>query len=155
MSTTQLWQSIVDRWRTDKIERRRGVASETLANFETNYGVLLPPAVREYFTFVDGTGEDMGGHLYRFWPLDQVKPVHEVLADTDFCSYPDRFSYPDCFVFADHCISCWDYALRLTNDPAQPAPVFRVTASDPPGEMMAASFLEFMRSYASDPGSII
>jgi hypothetical protein len=86
----------------------------------------------------------------------EVKPVHEELADTEWgFSYPDRFAYPDCFAFADHCINCWDYAVKLTRDPLQPAPVFRVTASDPPGEMLAASFRDFMASYADNPDSIL
>ncbi len=93
---------------------------------------------------VDGTGDEMDEDLYRFWPLAEVKPVHEQLADTEHFSYPDRFAYPDCFVFADHCIDCWDYAIKLTDDPTQPGPVFRVTGNDPPGEQMASSFREFM-----------
>jgi hypothetical protein len=52
-------------------------------------------------------------------------------------------------------ISCWLYAIKLTRDPTQPAPVYRVTGSDPPGEQMAASFRDFMGRYADDPESVM
>lgn len=155
MVTPELWQRLVERWRIDDIPIRPGVHHQSIADFESKYSVVLPPAVRDYFMSVDGTGDQMDDGLYRFWPLSEVKPVHEQLAPTDRFTYSDRFSYPDCFVFADHCINCWDYAVKLTKDPTQSAPVFRVTASDPPGEKMAESFLEFMSSYASNPDSII
>lgn len=156
MPSDELWRRVVARWRRDKISIRRGVGPDAISAFQSEYGVALPADVRDYFLFVDGMGDEMDEGLYRFWPLSEVKPVHEELADTEWgSSYPDRFAYPDCFVFADHCISCWDYAVKLTRDPLQPAPVFRVTGGDPPVEMMAASFRDFMASYADNPDSIM
>ena len=155
MASVELWHRITDRWRKDEVPIRHGVVSQEIDAFQAKYGVFLFAPVRDYFMFVDGTGDQMEGGLYRFWPLSEVRPVDEVLDDTEHFSYPDRFAYPDCFVFADHCIECWDYAVKLTSNPLQPAPVFRVTASDPPGEMMAPSFHDFMSSYVDDPDSII
>jgi hypothetical protein len=132
----------------------RGATTNEIAAFEAKYRIILPSDVREYFTAADGTGDDMDEGLYRFWPLSEVQPVHDVLVSDRF-TYPDRFAYPDCFVFADHCINCWDYAVRLTKDAKQPAPVFRVTGADQPGEQMASSFREFMERYAENPDSII
>ncbi len=150
-----LWNRIIERWRHSNIATLRSNSFETIAAFEMKHGVVLPADVRDYFATVDGTGDDMDGELFRFWPLTEVKPVYEVLEDTERFSYPDRFAYPNCFVFADYCISCWDYAVKLTSDPTQPAPVFRVTGSDPPGEQMASSFREFMERYAADPNNVI
>lgn len=149
------WSQIIEHWRRCKIAIRPGVDPDAILAFESKYGIVLPTHVREYFATVDGTGEELDDALCRFWPLAEVKPVHEVLAGTDDFHYPDRFAYPDCFVFADHCISCWDYAVKLTGNPSQPAPVFRVTATDPPGEQLAPSFRQFMAQYADDPKKII
>lgn len=153
---SSLWRRIVDGWRSVHAGNSSGTSSEAIAAFECKYHVVLPTDVREYFLTVDGMDEnDMDGALNRFWPLGEVKPVEEELSDSKGVVYPDRFAYPDCFVFADHCLNCWDYAVRLTADPTQQATVYRVTASDKPGEQMAPSFREFMAKYANDPNSIV
>jgi len=155
MTIADPWNRVIENWRRSKIPIRSGVSTDAILSFEAKYGVALPANVREYFMIADGTGDEMDDDMYRFWPLAEVKPVHVVLKDTEHFSYPDRFAYPDCFSFADHCISCWDYAFRLTDDPTQLAPVFRVTGSEPSGEQMASSFREFMTQYANTPNSII
>jgi len=154
MSTDQLWTRVHEVWRRSKIVIPRGATANEIAAFEAKYSIKLPADVREYFTAANGTGDDMDEGLYRFWPLSEVQPVHDVLVSEQF-TYRDRFAYPDCFAFADHCINCWDYAVRLTRDAMQPAPVFRVTGSDQPGEQMASSFREFMERYAENPDNII
>jgi hypothetical protein len=133
---------------------RPGVTQAGIVAFEVKYEVALPPDVREFFSAADGTGDDMDHGLYRFWPLGEIQPVHDVLVSDRF-TYSDRHSYPDCFAFADYCINLWDYAVKLTKDPLQPAPVFRVTGGDPPGEQMAESFREFMEQYAVNPDNIM
>ena len=154
MSIDQLWNRVHCVWRRSEIVIPRGVTETEIAAFETKHGVVLSSDVRQYFIAANGTGDDMDEGLYRFWPLAEVRPVHDVLVSERF-TYPDRFAYPDCFAFADHCINCWDYAFRLTNDSTQPAPVFRVTGGDPPGEQMASSFRELMNRYVDDSGSIL
>jgi hypothetical protein len=154
MATDDLWDRVRDVWRRSKIVIPRGATTTEIVAFEAKYGVVLPTDVREYFITANGTGDEVDEGLYRFWPLAEVQPVHDVLVSERF-TYPDRFAYPDCFAFADHCINCWDYAFRLTTDPNQPSPVFRVTGSDQPGEQMASSFREFMGRYAENPDNII
>jgi hypothetical protein len=154
MVTKSLWNRVHDAWRRSNIVVRRGATHDQIAAFQAKYAVVLPPDVREYFVAADGTGDNIDQGLYRFWPLAEVRPVQDTLVSKRFI-YPDKFSYPDCFSFADHCINCWDYAVRLTKDANQPAPVFRVTGGDPPGEQIAASFREFMEQYAENPDSII
>jgi SMI1 / KNR4 family (SUKH-1) len=154
MTTDLLWNRVHDVWRRSKIAIRPGATQVEISAFEDRYGVTLPSDVRDYFIAADGTGDDMDEGLYRFWPLSEMQPVHDVLNSERF-TYPDRFAYPDCFSFADHCINCWDYAVRLTDDPTQPAPVFRVTGGDQPREQIASSFREFMDCYADNPNNII
>jgi hypothetical protein len=144
------WRRIVDSWRSADPWSGSGASSEAIAAFECKYHVVLPADVREYFMTNDGMGEnDTDKALNRFWPLGEVKPVEDEFSDSRGVVYPGRF------VFADHCLNCWYYAVKLTTDPTQFAPVYRVTASDEPGEQMAASFREFMVRYSNDPDSIV
>jgi len=150
-----VWNRVVDRWRRSNIPANAEATDESIAAFESQFQVALPPDVHRYFGMLNGTGQEMDEDMYRFWPLCEVKPVQDELSDANGFIYPDRFAYPDCYVFADYMISCWLYAVRLTNDSAQPAPVYRVTAGDVPGEQMAPSFCDFMSRYADDPNSVI
>ncbi|MEK6260048.1 MAG: SMI1/KNR4 family protein [Planctomycetota bacterium] len=155
MTIAANWNRLIERWRRSNLTIRSGVSPEAITAFEAKYEVVLPTDVREYFTVVDGTGDDLDNEMYRFLPLAEVKPVHEHLADTEHFSYLDRFAYPNCFVFADYCISCWFYAVKITSDPTQPAPVFYVTGRDPHGKQMASSFREFMERYAANPNNVL
>lgn len=152
---TDPWNRVIKTWRRSQLAIRPGVSAEAITAFQARYRVVLPVDVRDYFLAADGTGDDMDESYNRFWPLAEMKPVHDDLADTGPFKYPDRFAYPECFMFADYSIRCWCYAVKLTADPAQPAPVFRVTGNDPAGEQMASSFREFMERYAADSFSII
>ena len=145
------WKRIIDYWKSCDLTIRPGVSSDAIAEFESKHAVLFPGILRSYFLAVDGMEDEMDPDLYRFWPLGDVRAVSTELSGI----HPDRFAYPDCFVFADHCISCWDYAVKITRDPNQPAPVFRVTGDDQPGEQMSDSFAAFMESYVDNPLSII
>jgi hypothetical protein len=146
------WDRIIQKWQVDNIPLRKGVSLTAIAKFESKYQVVLPRDVREYFTTVDGTGDHLTEEWYfRFWPLAEVKSVHEILDARN----PDQFSYPDCFVFADHLVSSWVYAVKLTREPHQLAPVFEIHGGYPPSEVICDSFREFMSRYADDDKNII
>ena len=156
MPTVEPWSKIIEYWRLSGISIRPGVQPLQVAEFQSKYGVTIPRDVLEYLEAVDGSSYDfMDSDFYRFWPLSEIRPVHEVLDDSNGVIYSDRFSYPDCFVFSDYLIDSWLYAVKFTGDSLQPAPVYRVTADATPGEQMAPSFREFMVRYAVDPNSIL
>jgi hypothetical protein len=146
-----VWHRLADYWRRCGLDVPPGVPEEAIQAFETKYGVMLPADLRAYFLTADGSGEDVDADLHSFWSLAELRPVHEELAETK----PDRFSYPGCFVFADHCFSLCDYAVRITADKEFSGPVYRVMGLEVPAEPMAASFGEFVESYLADPKSII
>jgi len=93
----------------------------------------------------------MDRDMFRFWSISEIVPVSEQLNDSHGVIYPDRFAYPHCFVFADYLINSWLYAVKLTSDLNQPAPVYRVTRGEPAGGPIAPSFRAFMTRYAEDP----
>lgn len=155
-SDREPWGRITKHWQRSGIVIRQGLSMADVESFQLKYGVVVPPDVLAYFLTVDGSSaDDMDDDLFRFWPLAEVVPVHEELDERGGVVYPDRFAYPDCFVFADYLIHSWLYAVKLTADPTQPAPVYRVTGGDHPGEQMSASFGEFVARYAANPSSVM
>lgn len=134
---------LLNYWDSTECKFRPGASNNELTEFEHRYKVVLPSVVREYFLAADGAPEyEYDGKFCRFYPIGEVKPVFDELP-----TCPDRLAYPDCYVFAEWAVWCWGYAFRLTGDPDQPAPVFRVECSDSPGPQVAASFQEFLEQY--------
>ena len=145
-----IWQRLVDYWRRCGVTIRPGVDLAAVVTFEAEYQTVLPSDVRSYFEVVDGMWDQMDPDLIRFWPLNEMKPVHEVLTGAN----PDRFAYPSCFLFADHCISCWCYAVKLGESSEERGAVFLVTGGEPPGKKLADSIAEFVEMYLTDVKSI-
>ena len=156
MKIIEPWNTIISYWKAMNIPIRQGVSSVAIQEFQDRYKVLLPADFLDYIRIVDGTGiNESDENLSSFLPLAAIRPVHEVLDDSEGFIYSDRFAYPDCYVFVDHFFSSWFYAIQMTADAACPGAVYRVTASEIFGEMEAASFHEFMENYAKDPLNIL
>ena len=147
-----IWTNLTERWSNSDLTIRDGVTSERIKVFENQYSVVLPQQVVDYFRFVDGMDDEMYRDMYRFWKLEQVRPVFDVLSGHDFS---ERDAYPSYFVFADYMINSWCYAVLLTEDGQQPAPVRFVTYSDSPGGFAANSFQSFMQQYCEDPDQLL
>ena len=81
-TTVDLWNRIIERWRHSNIATLRSASPEAIVAFEKKHAVVFPADVRDYFATVNGNGDDMDDEMYRFWPLADVKSVHEVLEDT-------------------------------------------------------------------------
>ncbi|MGH7173720.1 MAG: SMI1/KNR4 family protein [Gemmataceae bacterium] len=149
---SNLWQHLVDHWRGAGLFIRPPVKLEAIKAFESKYSVILPSDMREYFLTVDGMEDELDPGLNRFWPLDMVKPVREELSE----QHKDRLAYPGCFVFVDHCIWCFAWAVRLGKDQAVVSgPVTQVTADEVPGQQIAPSFTAFVEMYLADVNSIL
>ena len=154
MPIAEPWNSVFENWLRSDLMIRSGVTHDAISAFESKYSVVLPIDVREYFLLSDGTGDEMDSYLNRFWPLADLVPVREAWNSANV-PFSDNLPANDYFIFADHCISCWDYALKLTDDPMQDGPVIRITGHDTAGEQMASSFRGFMTEYAVNPENII
>jgi hypothetical protein len=150
----KLGTDLTKRWAASGVAIRDGVSTECIAAFEHRFSVVLPQDVVDYFRFVDGMDDTMCDDMFHFWTLDEVRPVFDVLNDGDH-NYPDRDQYPGYYTFADYLISSWDYAVLLTRDRSQPAPVRFVTGSDPPGRIAADSFRSFLTQYCDDPNFLL
>jgi len=156
MSVEQPWANIIGYWKRSGIDIRSGATPEEVGSFQRKHGVVLGRDVLEYFLAVDGSSDwAMDAEHYRFWPLAEVVPVHEALDAGDGKACSNRMSYPNCFVFADHLINSWMYAVRLSTDPKQSTEVYRVVPNGEVGRPISTSFRQFMESYASNPINIL
>jgi hypothetical protein len=139
-------------WRDAGLLVRPGVQPPAIQAFEAKYHVVLPTDMREYFLTIDGMEDELDSGLNRFWPLHMVKPVEDELTEI----HRDRLAYPGCFVFVDHCIWCFAWAVRLGREPSPASgPVFQVTASEIPGRQIAPSFTVFVEMYLADQYSVL
>lgn len=147
-----LWQCLVKLLRGAGLTIRPPARLGAIEAFESKYGATLPDDLRPFFLTVDGMEDELDPGTNRFWPLGMVKPVEEELSE----QHADRFAYPGGFVFADHCIWCLAWAVRLGKEPAAlSGPVFQVTASAVHGAQIASSFTAFVQMYLADQYSVL
>jgi SMI1 / KNR4 family (SUKH-1) len=109
---------LIDRWRNEDIPIRPGVTQDAVAKFEARWKVVLPSDLREYFLTVDGTGDHYEEAFFRFWPLEEVQPVQDYSSEL-YRLLPQSAGY---FVFCDHSIDLFVYAIQMSNanDDANP-----------------------------------
>jgi SMI1 / KNR4 family (SUKH-1) len=148
------------RWQALGLPVRGGLSPKALQDFERRHHVRLPADLESFYRYMDGI--EFGSTdeaLFCFWPLSQVGPVLEKLAEfrgiPDYggieASLPEAASY---FLFADHSIWVYVYAIRLSADPTAPAPVLWI-ADGQTWAPLAASFQDFLERYAADPWSVL
>lgn len=152
-------EELRNRWRTQGVPLRPGASAAALHAFESKRQVCLPADIVHFYRTMDGMkyGSADGDFNY-FWPLDEIESVPEILSGCrgipDYgeigVMLPDAAEY---FVFADHSIWLNVFALRLSRERADRAPVIGICG--PNWWPVSDSFEEMLRKYAADPMSIL
>jgi SMI1 / KNR4 family (SUKH-1) len=114
----------------------RGATEKQLEAFEQKYDVGLPADMRAFYSFMNGGGPNHETVFY-FWPLDEIR---RTAVDNK----------PDWFIFADHSVSVFEYALQLTVDGTGPNEVYCPELE----RLVAVSFTDFLARCLEDPGSL-
>jgi hypothetical protein len=143
----------MERWRQAKIPIRRGVAPVSIAAFEARYRVTMPSDVRQFFLTVDGTGDHYDESIFcRFWPLKEVQPISSHLPELEK-HYAEASDY---FLFFDHSIDLFMYAVRLQKNPIAPTPVARLYPQvNGSFEPAYNSFTQLIAEYANNPDNLL
>jgi len=137
-------------WEHSDILAVQRASGQDIELFERQYGVVLPPDLREYFAAVNGTriGECGRDDEYDvgFWHLGEVRTFAEIHIDDE----PDDGVT---FAFADYLLRFGTYGVRLSSDPQAPTPV---VVRLPYGRFKVAdSFGEFLSRYALGDTSVL
>jgi hypothetical protein len=143
-------EALYGRWEAAGILARHPASADDIARFERENGVVLPAAMRAYFTTINGTSQGEVGqddeYSVGFWHLDQVR----TFAGTHirFHEAADRtFAFADCFT------RMTAYGVRLSSDAAATTPI---VARFPYGEFqMASTFEEFLTRYVLGDTSVL
>lgn len=156
-----MWELIRRHWQRAGISPNPGAPTGAIDDFERAYGVNMPAEVREFYAHADGMPSGAWDEeQLSFYPLAGVYPVPVALprASRGIPDYngienslPDAASY---FVFADYSIQCHVYAVCLSVDRFAACPVVWIAGGDK-WDVQAASFGEFLRLYAEDPGQVL
>jgi SMI1 / KNR4 family (SUKH-1) len=148
--TAATLKALRQRWQAEGILHGEGASATDLAAFEARYGVVLPQDVRAYFATVNGTTPGAYGmadrDLLGFWQLHEVRTFAEKGIGDD----PD---VERSFVFADHSLWVYAFALRLSTDGNAPAPV--VVDLGSPHYRVTESLTEFFDRYLSGDTDVI
>jgi hypothetical protein len=146
-----LFERLKERWISEGVPVCPGVSLEESHAFESQYRVVFPTDLKDYFTTVNGMERWWSDHdLFEFLQLGAVKSVPEELAEfrgipnygnvVNALPHPERY-----FVLADFLICSHVYAIRLSNDASQETPLVGIC-----GDRFwnaAESFTEFGEKY--------
>jgi hypothetical protein len=139
-------QHLLEYWKSVQLDLHPPATQEAITDFQSRYSIQLPKDFSDLLLATNGTTEDNEG--LRFWDLDEIKPISEVLnlSSTDF---PKSLSDPqNYFIFADWLIHAHFYAIRLKPELSQD--VLWVGYGD--HFECARSFSEFIQLYLAYPG---
>jgi hypothetical protein len=134
----------------------RGVSDERIKQFESYYRVQMPVDLANYFREVNGSGEVYAFGMLRFWNLEEVATLKEVVERTprqaaviqaDYSIEPGSAS--DLFVFADYLHESQLYAIHLADLEAQRNYVVLLDGTQP--IRVADSFSDFIDLYIHSP----
>ena len=140
-------------WKTQSIEPPVGVSEDRLRQFENRFSMNLLLDIRNYFLRINGMGSrnEVDDDFFSFGPSEDVVPASEI-SEEEFIE--DRSSN---FVFADHSIELFSFAIHLGSSESFFHPVIAIHSD--PGEyrtsMVARSFSEFVERYLFDENSRI
>ncbi len=147
-------REVIARWRDANIPIRPGVSEHDIKQFEARYGIKLPGELNEYFATVDGTGDEFDDEwLYRFWPLKDVQPANEYVPELKL-AFPESAGY---FLFFDHSIEIFMFAIRMNDSETRPAPIARVSPQYDylNFQPFCDSFDEFLSKYLDHPANLL
>jgi hypothetical protein len=149
---TAYLDSIIERWRRDNVPIRFGVDAASIASFESQYRVTLPHDMKEFFLTVDGMGDHYDEDLFfRFWPLEQVQPINQYHPELKN-RHPE---WEDYFLFFDHSIDLFMYAIHLQQNENAATPVARLYPQDAGNfQINFESFTDLIVSYAVNPENL-
>jgi hypothetical protein len=111
---------LLERWGEQEIRSAGGAGEDEVRGFEKRHGVRLPAGLRDYFLqvggiAVDGESPALDQDLIRFWPLDEVSTLAKAWVPAH---QAERW-----FVIADYAMWTWAYAVRLSRDAQDAAPI--------------------------------
>ncbi len=139
---------LLERWRVAGVTPRKGAAEAELSAFEAGNRIRLPDDLRQFLRAVNGIPFSELDGLARLRPVADycriVDRIPAVLSQAAASDDPRRY-----YCFGDYNIEGSFWGIRLSDDPALPAPV-RVFWHDGCGYQVAASFREFLARYLSE-----
>jgi hypothetical protein len=142
-------RDLLSYWKSQGMLPAEAIRGEELASFEKRYDVTVPSDLREYLYAANGMrnepGSDCDQNGFRFWPLDEFKPVPMVCIETQNAT-PDRPEINRYFAFADYMEWSWAYAIYLGDN--GPNVVIHIGVPNP--KEVAHSFGEFITRYVAD-----
>jgi len=121
---------------------------EEVVAFEQRTGLLIPDDLRAYFKTLNGNWWD--AYLVEFYSLKQFITVKDEVGDRPrFEGIINTLSeHENCFVFADHSIKIFIYAIRLSKVKTDVNEIY-IIYSDEEYKLVANSFDEYIGKYVN------
>ncbi len=149
-TVNELVLQIVARMNAENVQRREPVSPETIAQFERQWNLELPPDMREFYRLMDGTSKDQAitDFLFCIWPLSEVKPIPTSLPEPVYSEFSNVTDAGRILCFSDCMIESDVFAIRAFG----PHEVMSVYSGR---NVVASSFTDFLSRMLADPISLM
>lgn len=140
-------ETLISHWAATGVEVEPGCSPARIAEFESRYGVAMPPDLRSSYLAANGMKKTFKDEYdpegFCFWPLEDVAPLDDCAVLESWPEIPREHGF---FVFADYLQLSWAYAIRLV--PGRPNVVLLIGKAAP--QRVGSSFTEFVEAYVAD-----
>ena len=139
-------------WLSQGVLPVAGVSKQDVLSFEAKFGVKMPADMREYFLTTNGLESDAieGGGWFRFWPLEDLKPLDTEIRYIDQVRYSHLKNPSSYFCFADFMIKSEVFSIQMLPSEQLRNPVLGFN-----GSLRADCFTHFIEQYIRDPKSVL
>ena len=146
-----LWDKLKQHWTANKAELNQPATSEAIAQFENQCQLFIPSDFKAYLSNVNGMKDksESDDDFISFWALDDLKSLAEDEWYNGWLVMGDANEY---FVFADHSIRVYDFAVRFSKSATKSTPVYFVSG---PPRQIADSFAEWIERYIAGDNDAI
>ena len=132
-------------WAAEDVKPAGPVSADAIAAFEGRHGISLPPDFRSYLESLNGAQggrDEMGNkHTISFWHLDEIEA--------------EDVGAVRVFSFADFLIDSHRYAIALSSQSGDSAPVFIYYSQGGTLIKIADSFSDFVRAYIAGDEEVL
>ncbi len=146
-----LWEKLKRHWTENQAEINQPATSEAIAQFENQRQLFIPSDFKAYLSNVNGMKDksEIDEDSIAFWSLKDLKPLTE---DDWYNSWLVMDDADEFFVFADHSMRVYDFAVRFSRSATQSTPVYFVSG---PPRQIAENFTEWIERYLAGDNEAI
>lgn len=145
-------KKLTEKWQKESINSFSPANLTSIQAFQSKNNVVLPNDLIEYFSILNGTGNEYTDDLYEFYPIERIKTVSNEFRDwngiPNYQPLVNLVNTQRLFVFANFSFNLFVYAIKLNKETAENNEVYVLCGEE--YKKIANNFTGFLELYLND-----